>query len=54
MMKIGDCRDDIIIEDIFGSVTDFAQVIERKGDNFIHGKYTIKYNEETDIHSFYI
>jgi len=50
---VGDCRDESLIEEIFGSVTVFAQLVEEKGNNFSYGNYRIKYNEKEDIHYFY-
>lgn len=50
---IGDCRNEKLIEDIFGSVTDFARLVEEKGNNFTEGKIVVKYNEKKDIHSFF-
>lgn len=51
---IGDCRDESLIEEIFGSVTDFARLVEENGDNFIYGKYKIEYNHKKDRHYFYL
>ncbi len=51
--KIGDCRDEALVEDIFGSVSEFARQVEMGGNNFIYGKYAVKYNERYDRHTFY-
>lgn len=53
MIKIGDCRNDSIIDDIFGSVSEFARLIEEFCDEFNYGKYTVTYNEDIDIHYFW-
>lgn len=50
---LGDCRDEDLIESIFGSVTEFAQQIEKHGDNFVLDDICVKYNKKTDIHSFF-
>jgi len=50
---IGNCRDEDLINIIFGSVSEFARQVELNGDEFVHGQYTIKYNELEDIHYFY-
>lgn len=52
--KIGDCRDEELIEDIFGSVSEFARQVEENGNNFIYGRYAVKYNARCDRHTFYI
>jgi hypothetical protein len=49
---IGDCRDEGLIEEIFGSVSEFARLVEENGDNFVFGKVSIEYDEESDIHTF--
>ncbi len=53
MKLLGDCRDEDLIESIFGSVSDFATEIEEKGNNFTDGRLVVKYNKKTDIHSFF-
>ena len=50
----GDCRDESLVESIFGSVSEFARLTEEKGDNFTYGKYLVKYDPKTDIHSFWM
>lgn len=52
MNKIGDCRDESLIEEIFGSVSEFARLVEENGDNFTFEKITITYDDESDIHTF--
>jgi hypothetical protein len=51
---IGDCRNEELVDDIFGSVSEFARIVDEKGDNFLYGKYAIIYNEKNDIHYFYL
>ncbi len=53
MMLIGDCRQENVIEDIFGSVTDFAREVEENGNWFEYNNVSVTYDEETDIHYFY-
>lgn len=50
---LGDCRDEAMVENLFGSVTDFAQLVEEFGDEFTYQGVTVRYNEDTDIHTFY-
>lgn len=50
---IGDCRNEMLVNDIFGSVTDFAYQIETHGNNFTYKNVRVVYDETTDIHSFY-
>ena len=53
MVKLGDCRDEDLVDELFGSVTDFANLIEKYGDNFEYGNIKVLYNEKTDVHTFY-
>jgi hypothetical protein len=50
---IGNCIDDDVIEHIFGDVTGFAQAVEEYGDEFVLDDLVVKYDPETDVHSFY-
>lgn len=50
---LGDCRSESLIEDIFGSVSEFACAVEEKGNSFTDGWLVVKYNHKTDIHTFY-
>jgi hypothetical protein len=50
---LGDCRNEDLIDYIFGSVTDFARLIEEHGDEFSYEDITIKYDSDKDIHYFY-
>jgi hypothetical protein len=53
MNLIGDCRDEELVADLFGSVTSFARLVEEFGDEFTCRGVTVRYDEETDIHTFY-
>ena len=50
---IGNCTDDDVIEHIFGDATGFAQAVEEYGDEFTVDDLVVKYDPETDVHSFY-
>jgi hypothetical protein len=50
---LGDCRDEELINRLFGSVSDFALAIEELGDNFTTDSLVVEYDEDTDIHTFY-
>lgn len=52
--KVGDCRDESLVDEIFGSVSEFARQIEISGNNFEFGPYLVEYDEEKDIHSFFL
>ncbi len=52
MNFIGDCRQEDVVEDIFGSVSEFARLVEEKGDSFRHVGINVEYDEEKDIHIF--
>lgn len=54
LVEVGTCQSEDLIEDIFGSVTEFAQVVEQLGDNFTFNEYTVTYNDEVDIHTFWV
>ena len=51
--KLGDCRNEDLIEELFGSVSEFACAIEENGDSFTDGSLVVKYNSNFDIHTFY-
>ena len=53
-MCIGNCTDENLVNEIFGSVSELARLVEENGDNFKYGVYTVVYNEDLDIHTFYI
>lgn len=50
---IGNCTDDDVIEHIFGDATNFAQAVEEHGDEFTIDDLVVKYDSESDVHSFY-
>lgn len=52
-LKLGDCRDEELIEQLFGSVSDFARVVEELGDSFTTDTLVVEYDEDADIHTFY-
>lgn len=60
-MKIylGDCRDQYLVEQIFGSVSEFARICEMNedlfeyDDVFVYGNIAVAYDADTDIHNFY-
>ena len=49
----GNCTEDEVVDEIFGDVNNFARMVEEHGDEFTVGKLVVKYDPETDIHSFY-
>jgi RNA polymerase sigma factor (sigma-70 family) len=49
----GNCTEDDVIEHIFGDATRFAQAVEEYGDEFVLDDLVVKYDPETDVHSFY-
>jgi len=51
---IGDCRNESLVEKLFGSVSEFARMVEEKGNNFHHKDLIVKYNKKKDIHSFFL
>ena len=52
---LGDCRDEDLIEDIFGSVSEFACICEKYGDEgFMYCGVEVVYDDDTDIHTFYL
>lgn len=50
---IGNCTDDDVVEHLFGDATGFAQAVEEYGDEFELDDLVVKYDPETDVHSFY-
>jgi len=50
---IGNCTQDDVIEHIFGDATGFAQAVDEYGDEFTLDDLVVKYDPETDVHSFY-
>jgi hypothetical protein len=49
----GNCTEDDVIEHIFGDVNNFANMVGKYGDEFTVGDLVVKYDPETDVHSFY-
>jgi hypothetical protein len=52
-IRLGDCRNEELVEDIFGSVSEFARLVEKHGNNFSIGNIVVKYNPTTDVHTFW-
>ena len=52
-LRLGDCREEALIATLFGSVSEFARLIEEFGDNFTTNTVSVEYDEATDIHTFY-
>ena len=51
---IGNCTQDDVIEDIFGSVSEFARQVEENGDEFLYkDSVIVKYDENSDVHYFF-
>lgn len=50
--SIGNCTNEGFIEELFGSVSEFARLVEENGDNFIHGNIKVVYDDVADIHWF--
>ena len=51
---IGNCTQDDVIEDIFGSVSEFARQVEENGDEFLYkNEIVVKYDEANDVHYFF-
>ena len=53
-LKLGDCRDEELVVRLFGSVSSFALAIEELGDNFTTETLVVEYDDDTDIHTFYL
>ena len=52
---IGDCRNQSLVESLFGSVSEFACIVEEHGDSFTSPEgLTVLYTDETDIHTFWL
>lgn len=54
MTKLGNCTNENLICELFGSVSEFARIVEEFGDNFKLGNVLVKYNAKKDIHTFYV
>jgi hypothetical protein len=53
MDRLGDCRNESLIEEIFGSVSEFARQVEECGDEFMFGCIRVTYDQVKDIHTFW-
>ena len=51
---LGTCVNELLVDELFGSVSEFGRLLEQSGDNFIIGDIIVRYDEDSDIHSFYI
>ena len=49
----GNCTEDEVVEYIFGDVNSFACTVEEYGDELELDGLVVKYDVESDIHSFY-
>jgi hypothetical protein len=49
----GNCTQDDVVEDIFGSTSEFARQVEENGDQFVYRNIIVKYDEVEDIHYFF-
>lgn len=51
---IGNCTMEDVVEDIFGSVSEFARLVEENGDEFLYkNSIVVKYDEDNDVHYFF-
>jgi hypothetical protein len=51
---IGNCTQEEVVEDLFGSVSEFARQVEENGDEFIYKEdIQVTYDENSDIHYFF-
>ena len=53
-LLIGNCIDENLINELFDNVSNFALLIEENGDNFTINNIIVQYDENTDIHYFYL
>lgn len=54
MDKLGNCTNENLIEEIFGSVSEFARQVEENGNEFKFGSVQVTHDEDKDIHTFWI
>ena len=52
--RLGDCRDESLVIDLFGSVSEFARLVEERGNDFTYGKVTVQYDPFRDVHTFFL
>lgn len=50
---LGDCRNEELVDDIFGHVSEFNRQVEIHGDNFKYQGINVSYDPNTDIHTFW-
>jgi hypothetical protein len=51
---IGNCTQEEVVEDLFGSVSEFARQVEENGDEFLYkDEIIVKYDETHDVHYFF-
>lgn len=50
---LGTCANEQLIIDLFGSVSEFARLIEVNGNNFTFGNIKVEYDEDDDMHDFW-
>jgi hypothetical protein len=43
-----------LVDDIFGSVSEFNRQVDLHGDEFNYGKFKVTYDSDSDIHSFWL
>jgi len=53
MLLIGTCIDELLVEYLFGSVSEFARLIEENGNTFNYRGVQVAYDPAEDIHYFY-
>lgn len=51
---IDDCRNENLVNEIFGSVSEFARQVEINGNEFEFKNYYIRFSPKRDIHLFYL
>ena len=49
----GNCTEDDVVDYIFGDVNNFANMVEKYGDEFTRGDLVVKYDPKKDVHYFY-
>lgn len=51
---IGNCTQEDVVEDLFGSVSEFARQVEENGDEFLYkNSIQVTYDEPNDVHYFF-
>lgn len=49
----GNCKNESLVESIFGSISEFARQVELNGDNFVYHRIEVRYDDKADIHWFF-